>query len=410
MHARTRALVVTSVALFLSILVWFNYSAVLPLIVDEWGLTGTRAGIIFGVFQAGYLLAILPAGWLSDRYSPRWVISVGAAGTGLFSLGFALFATGFLSGTAFRFLSGLFIAGVYVPGMRFVSDWYPADVRGRAMGIYVGTFSLSSGLSFVAATVVADAIDWRTAVAATSVGALAVPPLMLGLAEDRSGRSARSIGGFDRSLLSNRAYLASVSIYSWHNWELFGVRNWLLAFLLATPAFAAVDSAGAFGVGAATLAGVLVGAVTAMSGVGNLAGGELSDRIGRSRTIGLGLGGSAVCSALLGVLGWLPLPALVALLLVYGTLLSVDSAPTSTLVTEVVDDSQVGTALSIQSFVGFSTTVVSPVVFGLALDVGGYALAWPTLAAGALAGLASVAVLERTLSRQRPSRTDPISR
>ncbi|WP_255194046.1 MFS transporter [Natronobeatus ordinarius] len=409
MRSRTRALVVTSLALFLSILVWFNYSAVLPLIVEEWGLSGTRAGIIFGVFQAGYLVAILPAGWLADRYSPRWVVSVGAAGTGLFSLGFALFATGFLSGTAFRFLSGLFIAGVYVPGMRFVSDWYPADVRGRAMGLYIGTFSLSSGLSFVAATVVADAVDWRTAIAVTSVGALAVPPLMLGLAEDSPGRSARSSRGVDRSLLKNRAYLACVSVYSWHNWELFGVRNWLLAFLLVTPAFAAVGSSGgAFGVGAATLAGLLVGVVTAMSGVGNVAGGVLSDRIGRSRTIGLGLGGSAICSATLGVLGWLPLPALVALLLVYGTLLSVDSAPTSTLVTEVVDDDQVGTALSIQSFVGFSTTVVSPVVFGLALDVGGYALAWPTLAAGALAGLASVAVLERSL-RRRASRVDPVS-
>ena len=409
MQSRTRALIVASVALFLSILVWFNYSAVLPLIVDEWGLSGARAGIIFGVFQAGYLVAILPAGWLADRYSPRWVVSVGAAGTGLFSLGFALFATGFLSGTAFRFLSGLFIAGVYVPGMRFVSDWYPADVRGRAMGIYIGTFSLSSGLSFVAAAVVADAIDWRTAIAATSVGALLVPPLMLGLAEDSPGRSARSSGGFDRSLLRNRSYLACVSIYSWHNWELFGVRNWLLAFLLVTPAFAAVGSSGAFGFGTATLAGLLVGVVTAMSGVGNVAGGALSDRIGRSRAIGLGLGGSAICSAALGVLGWLPLPALVALLLVYGILLSVDSAPTSTLVTEVVEDEQVGTALSIQSFVGFSTTVVSPVVFGLALDVGGYALAWPTLAAGALAGLASVVVLERSL-RRRASRVGSISR
>lgn len=400
MKPRTRALVVASLSLFLSILVWFNYSAVLPLIVEEWGLSGTRAGIIFGAFQAGYLLAILPAGRLADRRSPRLVIAVGAAGTGAFSLAFALFATGFLSGAALRFLSGLFVAGVYVPGMRFVSDWYPVDVRGRAMGIYVGTFSLSSGLSFVAATLVADAIDWRTAIAATSVGALAVPALILGLAEDSPNRTARSDStGFDRSLFRNRAYLSCVSVYSWHNWELFGARNWLLAFLLVTPAFAA-GGTGAFGVGSATLAGLLVGAVTAMSGVGNVLGGALSDRIGRTRAIGLGLAGSATVSAILGVLGWLPFPVLVVVLLAYGTLLSVDSAPTSTLVTEVVEDEQVGTALSVQSFVGFSTTVVSPVAFGLALDIGGYALAWPTLAAGALVGLASVAVLDRSLDRR----------
>ena len=111
-------------------LVWFNYSAVLPLVVEEWGLSGTQAGIVFGAFQAGYLMAIVPAGWLADGYSPRWVIAIGATGTGLPSLGFAVIADGFLIGTVLRFLSGLFVAGVYVPGMRFVSDWYPRRFAG----------------------------------------------------------------------------------------------------------------------------------------------------------------------------------------------------------------------------------------------------------------------------------------
>lgn len=132
------------------------------------------------------------------------------------------------------------------------------------------------------------------------------------------------------------------------------------------------------------------------SGVGNAAGGWVSDRIGRPRTIALGLGGSTFLSAVFGFLGDLPLAALVALTLAYGVVLALDSAPTSTLVTEVVADEHVGTALSIQSLVGFSTTVVSPVVFGLALDRGGYAVAFPTLAAGALLGLLSVGVLVRS--------------
>ena len=74
-------------------------------------------------------------------------------------------------------------------------------------------------------------------------------------------------------------------------------------------------------------------------------------------------------------------------------MLTVDRAPTSTLVTEVVPDKHVGTALSVQSLAGFSTTVVSPVVFGLALDRAGYAAAFPTLAFGGLLGLCSVGAL-----------------
>lgn len=126
---RVKMLAVASIALFLSVLVWFNYSAVLPLIVDDWGLSGLQAGIIFSAFQAGYLFAIIPMGMVADRFSPRWVIAVGTTGTGLASLGFALLATEFYTGTALRFLAGMGMAGVYVPGMRFVSDWY-SDVDG----------------------------------------------------------------------------------------------------------------------------------------------------------------------------------------------------------------------------------------------------------------------------------------
>lgn len=387
MEERRRVLIVTSVSLFFSVLVWFNYSAVLPLIVEEWGLSGTEAGIVFGAFQAGYLVAIVPAGWLADRYSPRWVIAVGATGTAVPSLAFAAIADGFLGGTLLRFLSGLFVAGVYVPGMRFVSDWFPEAVRGRALGLYIGTFSVGSGLSFVFATVAAEAVDWRLAIAVTSTGALFVAPLILRWTRDHPDRerSGSTGNGFDLSVLRNREYLCAVSIYSWHNWELFGVRNWLLAFLVAAPAFAALDST--------AIPGIVVGAMIVMSGVGNVFGGWLSDRVGRTRTIATGLAASAFLSAVFGLLGELGLAALVAITLVYGVVVAMDSAPTSTLVTEVVDDRHVGTALSLQSLAGFSTTVVSPVVFGLALDRAGYVAAFPTLAAGALLGLLSVGAL-----------------
>lgn len=385
MRERRQVLVTTAVALFFSVLVWFNYSAVLPLIVDEWGLSGTEAGIIFGAFQAGYLVAILPAGWLADRYSPRWVIALGATGTGVPSLLFAGVADGFLVGTLLRFLSGAFIAGVYVPGMRFVSDWFPESVRGRALGLYIGTFSVGSGLSFVFATAAADAVDWRLAIAVTSAGALVVAPLMLGLTRDHPDRAGTAENGFDLSVLRNREYLCAVSIYAWHNWELFGVRNWLLAFLVAVPAFEATESA--------LLPGFVVGTMITFGGIGNVTGGWLSDRIGRPQTIAIGLAASASISTVIGLLGGFSVAALTAIVLVYGVVITMDSAPTSTMVTEVVDDSYVGTALSFQSLAGFTTTVVSPVVFGLALDRAGYATAFPTLAAGALLGLLSVGAL-----------------
>lgn len=79
-------LVVICEVLLASVLVWFNYSAVLPLISEEWSLSGTQAGLIFAAFQVGYLVAILPAGALADRFSTRRIIAAGATGTGIFSV------------------------------------------------------------------------------------------------------------------------------------------------------------------------------------------------------------------------------------------------------------------------------------------------------------------------------------
>ncbi len=187
----TTTLGVTSVALVLTVPVWFTYPAVRPQVLDEWGLTGLDAGIVLAAFQAGYLLVIVPAGMLADRYSERWLVAVGALGTGLASLAFAFGARGFLSGTALRFVAGLFMVGVYVPGMRFVSSWFPTETRGRAFGVYVGAYSTSSSVSFLAASSVAAAVDWRTAIAVTSVGALLAAPLFSPLPTTRRTRVSR---------------------------------------------------------------------------------------------------------------------------------------------------------------------------------------------------------------------------
>jgi MFS family permease len=381
---RTRALAAVSTTLLLSVLVWFNYSAVLPLIVADWGLSPVRAGIVFGAFQAGYLVTIVPLGVLVDRRAARPVIAAGATGTGLASLGFAAVASGFVSAVVLRLLAGACMAGVYVPGMRFVADWYPEADRGSAMGLYVGTFSLGSGLSFLLSSSVAAVVGWRAGIAATSIGAIVAGPFVLAVARnapsDRSGTA-----DFDFSLLRSRQYLAAVGTYAWHNWELFAVRNWMVAFLLAT---AAVERS--------AVAGLLTGGMIALGWVGNAVGGWVSDRVGRARTAAVALASSAFISTVIGTATAVPLSVLVAIVGVYGVVLTADSAPISTTVTEIAPAERRGTALGVQSIVGFAPTVVSAAVFGAVLGVAGYAWAFRTIALGTVLGVAAALVLDRT--------------
>jgi MFS family permease len=388
MDERRRVLAVVSAVLLFSVLVWFNYSAVLPLVVAEWSLTGTQAGVVFAAFQAGYVLAILPAGRLADRTSTRRVVAVGATVTGVFSLGFALLAEGFLSGVALRFLAGVGMAGVYVPGMRFLTDWFPPERRGRALGVYTGAFSLSTGLSFLLSSGVASLGDWRVGIGATSVGAVVAGPVMLLATDDPPNESAAGVG-LDLSMLRNRAYRYAVGVYAGHTWEVFGVRNWLPAFLVSLPAVAATEDP-------TLVAGLLTGLTLSVGGIGNVAGGWASDRVGRSLAVGVALGTSGAISLAFAFLNGLSMPLLVALLVVYGVVLVADSSPTSTAVTEVVDDDHVGVALALQTLVGFTMTVVSPVVFGFVLDARGFSAAFPTFALGAVGGLVSLVLLART--------------
>lgn len=376
-------LVVTSTVLFFTVLVWFNYSAVLPEIIEAWDLSGTRAGVVFSAFQVGYLLAIVPAGSLADRYPARWIVAVGAAGTGCASLLFGVLADGYLSGAALRLVAGTFMAGVYVPGMRFISDWYPSAVRGRAFGVYVGAYSFASGLSFVAGSYIAAAVDWRTAILATSAGAVLVAPTMLRWARDADGSTDRTDRRFDRAVLANREYRYAVAVYALHSWEVFGVRNWLLVFLVSVPVFA--DGV------APVAAGTVVGVAFMLGGAGNLLGGWASDSLGRRRTIALALGTSGAISFLLPLLVDAPFGVLVVGVLVYGVALTADSSPVSTAITEAVDDGHVGVALSLQSLVGYTGAAVAPVVFGLALDAVGFTAAFWTLALAA--GVALVALV-----------------
>ena len=129
-----------------------------------------------------------------------------------------------------------------------------------------------------------------------------------------------------------------------------------------------------------------------VGGIGNTVGGTLSDRVGRGHVIGVNLAASAVLSLVFGRLAGLPLPVLGVVVLVYGVVLVADSSPTSAAITEVAADERVGSALALQSLVGFLPTAISPVVFGAALDRGGYPLAFPTLAIGAVTGLGMLVV------------------
>jgi MFS family permease len=129
---------------------------------------------------------------------------------------------------------------------------------------------------------------------------------------------------------------------------------------------------------------------------GSVAGGTMADRWGRTRTILLW---SCVSLALSFSIGWmivLPIGLLVAAACLYNFAGIADSSTHSTVLAESMPPHYLGVAYAVRSVMGFGAGVVSPFVFGWALDLAGgsrtatdafaWGLAWASLGAGALLG------------------------
>ncbi len=364
---------------------FMNYSAALPLVRAAWSLSASQAGGIFAGQQIGYTLAVLVLSSLTDRIGVRRIYLASAALHGLAGLLFAFWAHDFWTAIAARALIGAGLAGTYVPGMRLVVERTPAERRGGAMGIYISCFGIGTAASlFLTGGLLR--VGLQTAFAVTALG----PLVAAAVAGPLLAEPHRVAGGPTlppmRTVLRNVRAMRFIIAYAAHNWELFGMRTWMPAFLTV-----AWQAAGRSLRDAAILGATVSGAMLLGSAAANASGGWLSDRLGRSRTIRTFLIGSACCSFALGwLLPW-GVPVVVGLAALYGVLVTADSSTLSTAVAESAAPGTLGRTLAVQSSLGFIVTAASPALFGLILDATGQQWGWAFASLG-LAALVGVLV------------------
>lgn len=359
-----------------------NFSAALPVARAAWGLGASQAGVVFAAQQIGYTLAVLVLSSLTDRLGVRLIYLAAATLNGLGALAFAFWAHDLWSAAVTRAVIGAGLAGTYVPGMRLVVERTPAARRGAAMGIYIAAFSVGTAASLVLTGVLLPA-GLRAAFAATALGPL-LAAAVAGPLLAEPPRAARAPAPPVASVLRNATAMRFILAYAAHNWELFGMRTWMPAFLAA-----AWQAGGRPLQDAAVLGATASGVMLVGSALSNATGGWLSDRLGRSRTIRVFLAASACCSF---ALGWL-LPSgtavVVAVAMLYGILVTADSSTLSTAVAEAAAPGALGRTLAVQSSLGFVVTAASPALFGLILDrSGAWGWAFASLGVAALAGVA----------------------
>ncbi|MGZ8209140.1 MAG: MFS transporter [Burkholderiales bacterium] len=367
-QSAVRLTAIMCIAESLSMTGFAAYTSLLPQLQREWSLTNSEAGLIGGVFYAGYMAAVPVLTSLTDRIDSRRVYAWACVLSVVGAAGFAWLAQGLWTALAFQFLIGAGLAGTYMPGLKTLTDQLEGAVQSRATAFYTASFGVGSSLSIIACGKIGGELGWQWAFAYGAVGPLIAAALVMRAMPPGRTRPAhepsRPLLDF-RPAFKNRATVAYIAGYCAHNYELFGQRSWMVAFLVFCASLQPAEAP--MVIGAATLAAC----INMLGPVMSVSGNELAIRFKRERVIFTFMTASGLVACVLGYTAGLPWWIVVVFMAFhYGLMLGDSAALTSGAIASAPIHER-GSTMAVYSFVGFTAAFLSPLVFGVVLDLGG---------------------------------------
>lgn len=384
-------LVVLGVGMVLAMSPSFAAAAVAPILREEWTVGLLELPFLTVVVQLGFAVGAIGLAVIGapDVISGPRLFAAGAIVAALANVGFGLVANDPGSAIPFRFLTGIALAAVYPVAMKLAAGWFRRD-RGLAIGVVNGALTIGVALPFLFRAIGAyTGVDWRPVVLAASVAAVSGAVLVgygarTGPLDVPAPRFSPAIAA--AAFREPSVRLASVGYFG-HMWELFAMWTWIPIFLLAS--FAAV------GLADPAAASLTAFGVVAAGGIGSAMAGAVADRVGRTTTTIAALATSGASAIVAGILFGAPVPVVVLVALIWGFSVVADSAQFSSAVSELAPPGTAGSALSLQTAVGFTLTSVTILAVGLLDPAGadGWRVAWLVLALGPVIGIAAMARL-----------------
>jgi MFS family permease len=376
-----------ALAELLAMTLWFSASAVVPQLTEEWQLTAAQKSWMTMSVQIGFVCGALASAVfnLADRVPTQLLFSISAlCGAGVTAC-IPWLDPSVTTVLMLRFATGVFLAGVYPPGMKLMATWCKTD-RGLGIGILVGALTLGSAMPHLlnALPIFGEGgmPPWRN-VLATTAGFAVVASVIAGLFVSE-GPHLLKAAKFDwrmatRALADRPTRLANFG-YLGHMWELYAMWASVPVFLIASYEKAELS------IQSARLAGF---AVVGIGAVGCVVAGLFADRMGRTTVAIASLIVSGSCALVAGFCFDHPM-LMTAVCLVWGFAVVADSAQFSAAISELADARYVGTALTVQTSLGFLLTMLTIYLVPALKDALGWEWVLSILAIGPVFGIWSM--------------------
>ena len=387
---RWRQLGLLAVAELLGMSVWFAGSAVAPALRATLSLTAGQTGWLVSGVQLGFVVGTLVAAVLNlpdlipaRRYLPVAALLAAIANASL------LLAVSFETALIGRILTGMALAGVYPPAMKMAATWFRSG-RGLAIGAIVGALTVGKAVPYLLEG--AGHVPVTMAVLVPSGAALAAAILVFaGYRDGPHAFPARPFSwGLVAEVVGNRKLREITGGYLGHMWELYAYWAWIPTFLAASFSARGLST---------VHVGVWGFSCVAIGLFGCLWGGWAADRAGRIPVVQFALVTSGSCALLSTLAFGGPRWLVVGVCLVWGVAVIADSAQFSALVTESAPMHAVGTALTLQTSVGFLLTVGSIQLVPILASALGWRYALAALALGPAFGMVAIRQLVREIPK-----------
>jgi MFS family permease len=332
---------------------WFAGNGVINDLVISFNLDNNAIGHITSAVQFGFIIGTLIFAILTiaDRFSPSKVFLISALLGSLFNLGIIWEGHTLASILSLRFLTGVFLAGIYPVGMKIAADYYKKGL-GKSLGFLVGALVIGTAFPHLLKDMTAT-FPWKAVIMTTSLLAVFGGLLMVVLVPDgpfRKPSQKTKLSAFFK-VFENREFRSVALGYFGHMWELYAFWAFVPVML---KSYSLVSHEASLNI--PLLSFFIIG----IGGLACVIGGYLAQMIGTKKTAIISLLLSCICCFMYPwVFTFDNESIFIGFLVFWGMVVIADSPLFSTLVAKNALPEIKGTALTIVNCIGFSMTIMS---------------------------------------------------